>query len=55
MHIVELPEAMEGLVDYYPRGSGEHPDWDEYRATIEERQRVLPQIELSSAGSDWAG
>ena len=30
--IVSLPEAMEGLVDYYRRISGEHPDWDEYAA-----------------------
>jgi PPOX class probable F420-dependent enzyme len=25
--IISLPEAMEGLVDYYRRISGEHPDW----------------------------
>jgi hypothetical protein len=28
--IVSLPEAMERLVDYYRRISGEHPDWDDY-------------------------
>src|SRR5258706_15897967 len=25
--IVDLPEAMEGLVAYYRQISGEHPDW----------------------------
>jgi PPOX class probable F420-dependent enzyme len=33
--IVSLPEAMDGLVDYYRRVSGEHDDWDEYRAAME--------------------
>ncbi|MGH3929897.1 MAG: PPOX class F420-dependent oxidoreductase [Pseudonocardiaceae bacterium] len=55
VHIVELPEAMEGLVDYYRRISGEHESWDDYRAAMEGEQRVLLQIELSSAGPDWAG
>ncbi|PZS37688.1 MAG: PPOX class F420-dependent oxidoreductase [Pseudonocardiales bacterium] len=53
--IVELPEAMEGLVDYYRRVSGEHPDWDDYRAAMERDQRVLLQVELTSAGPDREG
>ena len=39
--IVSLPEAMEGLVDYYRRISGEHPDWDDYRRAMQREQRVL--------------
>ena len=31
VEIVSQPEAMELLVDYYRRLSGEHPDWDDYR------------------------
>lgn len=53
--IVELPEAMEGLVDYYRRVSGEHPDWDDYRAAMQREARVLVQIELTSAGPDREG
>ncbi|HEU0086388.1 MAG TPA: PPOX class F420-dependent oxidoreductase [Pseudonocardiaceae bacterium] len=53
--IVELPEAMEPLVDYYRRLSGEHENWDDYRAAMQREQRVLLQIELSSAGPDRAG
>lgn len=53
--IVELPEAMEGLMDYYRRVSGEHPDWAGYRAAMEREQRVLLQIELTSAGPDRSG
>ncbi|MBV9160876.1 MAG: PPOX class F420-dependent oxidoreductase [Pseudonocardiales bacterium] len=55
VRVVELPEAMEGLVDYYRRVSGEHPDWDDYRAAMEREARVLLQIELTSAGPDRAG
>jgi PPOX class probable F420-dependent enzyme len=55
VHIVELPAAMEGLVDYYRRVSGEHPDWDDYRAAMQREERVLVQIELASAGPDRQG
>ncbi|MDQ3761763.1 MAG: PPOX class F420-dependent oxidoreductase [Actinomycetota bacterium] len=55
VRIVELPEALEGLVDYYRRVSGEHPDWDDYRTAMERDQRVLLQIELTSAGPDREG
>jgi PPOX class probable F420-dependent enzyme len=39
--IASLPEAMAGLVDYYRRISGEHPDWDDYRRAMQHEQRVL--------------
>jgi PPOX class probable F420-dependent enzyme len=53
--IVDLPEAMEPLVDYYRRISGEHPDWDDYRDAMKRDQRVLIRIELTRAGPDRAG
>jgi PPOX class probable F420-dependent enzyme len=53
--IVELPEAMEGLVDYYRRISGEHENWADYRVAMERDRRVLLQIELISAGPDRSG
>jgi PPOX class probable F420-dependent enzyme len=55
VRIVELPEAMDALVDYYRRIAGEHPDWDDYRAAMERERRVLLQIELTSAGPDREG
>ena len=55
VRIVELPEAMEGLVDYYQRVAGEHPDWDDYRVAMQRDQRVLLQIEITSAGPDRKG
>jgi hypothetical protein len=53
--IVELPEAMDGLVDYYRSISGEHPDWDDYRAAMEREQRVLLRITPTKAGPDVSG
>jgi PPOX class probable F420-dependent enzyme len=53
--IVELPAAMDGLVDYYRKISGEHPDWDDYRSAMQREARVLVQIELASAGPDRQG
>jgi PPOX class probable F420-dependent enzyme len=48
--IVSLPEAMEPLVDYYRRISGEHPDWDEYRQAMRDQQRVLLRVTIDRAG-----
>jgi PPOX class probable F420-dependent enzyme len=53
--IVELPEAMDGLIDYYRSISGEHPDWDDYRAAMVRDQRVLLRIEITKAGPDFHG
>jgi PPOX class probable F420-dependent enzyme len=48
--IVSLPEAMERLVDYYRRISGEHPDWDDYRRAMQQEQRVLVRVSIDAAG-----
>jgi PPOX class probable F420-dependent enzyme len=53
--IVELPEAMDGLIDYYRRISGEHPDWEDYRAAMRRDQRVLLRIQVAKAGPDRSG
>jgi PPOX class probable F420-dependent enzyme len=53
--VVSLPEAMDGLMDYYRSISGEHPNWDEYRAAMESEQRVLLRLELTRAGPDYSG
>ena len=53
--IVSLPDAMDGLVDYYRRIAGEHPDWDDYRAAMEREQRCLIRIALERAGPDESG
>ncbi|MGH3673867.1 MAG: PPOX class F420-dependent oxidoreductase [Pseudonocardiaceae bacterium] len=55
VQILALPEAMDGLIDYYRRVAGEHSDWDDYRAAMTREARVLLQIELITAGPDRAG
>ena len=42
--IVERPEAIELLVDYYRRLAGEHPDWDEYRAAMIKQGKSIIRI-----------
>jgi PPOX class probable F420-dependent enzyme len=53
--VVSLPEAMEGLVDYYRRISGEHPDWEEYRRAMQQQQRVLARVAIDKVGPSRAG
>jgi PPOX class probable F420-dependent enzyme len=48
--LVSLPEAMHGLVDYYRRIRGEHPDWDEYRRAMEADERVLIKVSILAVG-----
>ena len=47
--ILSLPDAMEPLVEYYRSLSGEHPDWDEYRAAMERDRRCLIRIAVDRA------
>jgi PPOX class probable F420-dependent enzyme len=53
--IVSLPDAMEDLVDYYRRVSGEHENWADYRAAMERERRVLVRVTITRAGPDRAG
>ena len=48
--VVSLPEAMESLVSYYRDISGEHPDWDDYRAAMVRDRRVIVRITLDRVG-----
>jgi PPOX class probable F420-dependent enzyme len=53
--VVALPEAMPLLVDYYRAVSGEHPDWDDYRRSMTEQQRVLVRFAIDRAGPNVSG
>jgi len=50
VEIVELPAALPLLEDYYRRIAGEHDDWDDYRRSMRDEQRVLLRIEPTRAG-----
>jgi PPOX class probable F420-dependent enzyme len=53
--LVHLPDAMEPLVDYYRSVSGEHPDWDDYRAAMVRDRRVLVRFAIERAGPNVSG
>ena len=48
--VIDLPEAVEPLVDYFRAISGEHPDWDEYRAAMVTQGKSLIRITIESWG-----
>jgi PPOX class probable F420-dependent enzyme len=53
--IVALPGAMDLLVDYYRRVSGEHDDWEDYRAAMRAERRVAVRFTIERAGPNVAG
>ena len=48
--VVDLPEAVEGLVTYFRSVSGEHPDWDEYRQAMIDQGKVLIRVAVERWG-----
>lgn len=44
--IVDLPEAMDGLIALYRQVAGEHPDWDDFRRAMVEDRRCLLRVTL---------
>ena len=48
--VLDLPEALEPLVDYYRSISGEHPDWAEYRAAMSRQGKSLLRITVTRWG-----
>ena len=42
--VIDMPDAIEPLVDYFRSISGEHPDWDEYRAAMAAQHKSLLRI-----------
>ena len=42
--VLDLPEALDAFVTYFRNISGEHPDWDEYRAAMVRQGKCLLRI-----------
>jgi PPOX class probable F420-dependent enzyme len=42
--VLDMPEALDGLVEYFRNISGEHPDWDEYREAMRRQDKSLIRI-----------
>jgi PPOX class probable F420-dependent enzyme len=48
--VVDMPEALDGLVDYFRCISGEHPDWGEYREAMRAQDKSLIRITIERWG-----
>ena len=48
--VLDLPEAVEPLVDYYRAISGEHPDWNEYREAMTRQGKALLRVAIAEWG-----
>jgi PPOX class probable F420-dependent enzyme len=42
--VLHMPDALDGLVDYFRCISGKHPDWDEYREAMRIQDKSLIRI-----------
>ncbi|MFG2102564.1 PPOX class F420-dependent oxidoreductase [Micromonospora echinaurantiaca] len=48
--VLDLPEALEPLVEYFRCISGEHPDWDEYRQAMVRQGKSLIRVTIDNWG-----
>ncbi|MYX14894.1 TIGR03618 family F420-dependent PPOX class oxidoreductase [Streptomyces sp. SID8374] len=42
--VLDTPESVEPLVEYFRNISGEHPDWDEYRAAMVKQGKSIIRV-----------
>lgn len=42
--VIDSPESVEPLVEYFRNISGEHPDWDEYRAAMVKQGKSIVRV-----------
>ncbi|WP_217235904.1 PPOX class F420-dependent oxidoreductase [Streptomyces sp. AC555_RSS877] len=43
--VIDTPDSVEPLVEYYRNIAGEHPDWDEYRAAMLKQGKSIIRVE----------
>ncbi|WP_407691264.1 PPOX class F420-dependent oxidoreductase [Saccharopolyspora mangrovi] len=48
--VLDMPDALDGLVEYFRCISGEHPDWDEYREAMVHQDKSLLRITIERWG-----
>ncbi|MEU7981610.1 PPOX class F420-dependent oxidoreductase [Micromonospora sp. NPDC049081] len=48
--VLDLPDALDPLVEYFRSISGEHPDWDEYRTAMVAQGKSLIRVTIGSWG-----
>ncbi|MFZ5846806.1 PPOX class F420-dependent oxidoreductase [Nocardioides pakistanensis] len=53
--VLDLPDALEPLVEYFRCIAGEHPDWDEYRDAMVKQNKSLIRITVERWGPIASG
>jgi PPOX class probable F420-dependent enzyme len=48
--VLDLPEALDPLVEYFRSISGEHPDWEEYRRAMTRQGKSLLRVTITGWG-----
>jgi PPOX class probable F420-dependent enzyme len=48
--VIDLPDSVEPLVEYFRSISGEHPDWDEFRQAMVDQGKSLIRITIDRWG-----
>ena len=48
--VLDMPDALEPLVEYFRGISGEHPDWDEYRDAMRRQNKSLIRVTIDRWG-----
>ncbi|MEU5853484.1 PPOX class F420-dependent oxidoreductase [Saccharopolyspora shandongensis] len=48
--VLDMPAALDGLVEYFRCISGEHPDWAEYREAMARQGKSLIRIHIERWG-----
>ena len=48
--VLDVPEAVDGLVEYFRNISGEHEDWDEYRDAMIRQGKSLIRLTIERWG-----
>ncbi|ALG05631.1 PPOX class F420-dependent oxidoreductase [Kibdelosporangium phytohabitans] len=53
--VLDMPDAVEPLVEYFRCIAGEHPDWDEYRAAMRAQNKSLIRVTIERWGPVCTG
>jgi len=48
--VLDMPDAVEPLVEYFRAISGEHPDWEEYREAMRVQDKSLIRVTVERWG-----
>ena len=48
--VLDVPDAVEPLVEYFRSIAGEHPDWDEYRQAMVDQGKSLLRVTIDRWG-----